>query len=149
MVQSGVHFKLPRQRQKYNDCGAHVCFYLNIILDFLCNQHLENQKPLVTSLFSDINATFMERCRRQIQVDIRQREFIEAEKLLDIEVEKLNHFKQQKEQALKQRFTEGLINIADGVRRLSGCFREAIGGSPSVEIERLLQGLLFTDETSI
>ncbi len=44
--------------------------------------------------------------QRHIQVDIRQREFIEAEKLLDTEVEKLNHFKQQKEQALKQRFTE-------------------------------------------
>ena len=44
--------------------------------------------------------------QRHIQVDIRQREFIEAEKLLDTEVEKLNHFKQQKEQALEQRFTE-------------------------------------------
>ena len=44
--------------------------------------------------------------QRHIQVDIRQREFMEAEKLLDTEVEKLNHFKIQKEQALKQRYVE-------------------------------------------
>ena len=42
--------------------------------------------------------------QKHIQVDIRQKEFAEASRALDAEIEKLNHYIQQKEGALTQRF---------------------------------------------
>ena len=41
--------------------------------------------------------------QREIQVDIRKKEFIDAEKLLDDEIQKLNEFTTQKEQAIAHR----------------------------------------------
>ena len=41
--------------------------------------------------------------QREIQVDIRKKEFIDAEKLLDDEIQKLNEFTAQKEHAIAHR----------------------------------------------
>ena len=42
--------------------------------------------------------------QREIQVDLCKKEFIDAEKLLDVEIEKLNQFTAQKEQAIAHRY---------------------------------------------
>ena len=42
--------------------------------------------------------------QREIQVDLSKKEFIDAEKLLDDEIQKLNEFTTQKEQAIAHRY---------------------------------------------